>query len=129
MSTYFALEAACDEFLADGHASRWAMYRARNKKLRDGLAKLGMAPFTRTGRESHSVVTACVPSGVEFRDLYAGLKQRGFIVYGCKEVLADRFFQVANMGDLSVEDIDRFLSATAEVIAEQRRPAARRASA
>jgi 2-aminoethylphosphonate-pyruvate transaminase len=129
VSTYFALEAACDEFLADGHSARWAMYRGRNRKLRDGLANLGMAPFTRTGRESHSVVTACVPEGIEFRDLYAGLKQRGYIVYGCKEVLADRFFQVANMGELSPEDIDAFLGATAEVIAELRRPAARRASA
>jgi 2-aminoethylphosphonate-pyruvate transaminase len=129
VSTYFALEAACDEFLADGHSARWAMYRSRNRKLRDGLADLGMAPFTRTGRESHSVITACVPTGVEFRDLYAGLKQRGFIVYGCKEVLADRFFQVANMGELTGEDIDAFLAAAAEVIGELRRPAARRATA
>lgn len=129
VSTYFALEAACDEFLADGHRRRWAMYRARNRKMREGLARLGMAPLTRTGRESHSVVTACVPEGVEFRDLYAGLKQRGFIVYGCKEVLADRFFQVANMGELSGDDIDTFLAATAEVIAELRQLPARRASA
>ena len=129
VSTYFALEAACDEFLADGHRKRWAMYRARNRRLREGLARLGMAPLTRTGRESHSVVTACVPDGVDFRDLYAGLKQRGFIVYGCKEVLADRFFQVANMGELSTDEIDRFLAAAAQVIAELRQSPARRASA
>jgi 2-aminoethylphosphonate-pyruvate transaminase len=120
VSTYFALEAACDEFLADGHAHRFELYRRRNHKLRQGLAGLGMAPFTRSGAESHSVVTACVPEGIAFADLYAGLKQRGFIVYGCKEVLADRFFQVANMGELSESDIDEFLAATADVIAELR---------
>lgn len=128
VSTYFALEAACDQFLAEGHARRWATYRRRNRKVRRGLAALGMAPLTRTGRESSSVVTACIPEGIEFRDLYAGLKQRGYIVYGCKEVLAGRFFQVANMGELSEDDIDGFLEAVAGVIADLR-DRLRRASA
>ncbi len=120
VSNYYALDAACDEFLADGHAQRWAMYRRRNLRLRRGLADLGMYPFTRTGHESHSVVTACVPNGVTFQELYDGLKNKGYIVYGCKEVLADRFLQVANMGDLDEPTIDRFLAATREVIDEVR---------
>lgn len=116
VSTYFALDAACDEFLADGRAQRLAMYKRRNQLMRAGLAALGMAPFTRTGRESHSVVTCCVPQGVRFQDLYDRLKQRGYIVYGCKDVLADRFMQIANMGDLDEEAIERFLSCMGEVI-------------
>ncbi len=120
VSTYFALDAACDEFLADGHGRRWAEYRWRNQRLRRGLQELGMAPFTRTGNESHSVVTACVPSGVNFHELYDGLKARGFIVYGCKSVLADKFLQVANMGDMSSRTIDALLDAMREVIAEVR---------
>src|SRR6185503_4382666 len=79
-----------------------------------------MAPFTRTGSESHSVTTCCVPSGIRFEDLYARLKARGYIVYACKDVLADRFMQVANMGDLPIQQIDAFLATTAEVIAELR---------
>ena len=64
VSAYFALDAAASEFLADGHRARLAMYRARNQRMRDGLAALGMAPLTRTGFESHSVTTCCVPAGI-----------------------------------------------------------------
>lgn len=120
VSNYFALDQACSEFLADGHGRRWAMYRERNARIRSGLAALGMAPFTRTGRESHSVTTCTVPAGVRFQDLYERLKRRGYIVYACKDVLADRFMQVANMGDLPIEQIDAFLAETAAVIAELR---------
>jgi 2-aminoethylphosphonate-pyruvate transaminase len=120
VSSYFALDQACSEFLADGHARRFAMYRQRNARLRAGLAALGMAPLTRTGCESHSVITCCVPAGVRFQDFYHRLKRRGFILYACKDVLADRFMQVANMGDLPADAIDALLAAMAEVIAELR---------
>ncbi|HUS63646.1 MAG TPA: aminotransferase class V-fold PLP-dependent enzyme [Kofleriaceae bacterium] len=125
VSNYFALDQACTEFLADGHARRFAMYRERNARMRQGLAALGMAPLTRTGHESHSVTTCCVPSGVRFEDLYEGMKRRGYIVYACKDVLADRFMQVANMGELPVAQIDAFLATTAQVIAELRARATR----
>jgi 2-aminoethylphosphonate-pyruvate transaminase len=120
VSTYFALDAACSEFLRDGHRARWAMYSQRNDRLREGLTALGMAPFTRTGDESHSVVTCCVPEGVAFRDLYRALKVRGYIIYGCKDVLADRFLQIANMGDLSLAAIDELLRVIAEEVTRLR---------
>jgi len=120
VSNYFALDQACTEFLADGHGRRLAMYRERNARVRNGLAALGMAPFTRTGKESHSVTTCTVPAGIRFEDLYERMKRRGYILYACKDVLAHRFMQVANMGDLPIETIDAFLAETAAVIAELR---------
>ena len=59
--------AACGEFLADGHAKRFAMYRERNEKLRAGLAALGVPSFTHSGRESHSIVTCQLPEGVALK--------------------------------------------------------------
>jgi 2-aminoethylphosphonate-pyruvate transaminase len=128
VSAYFALDAACSEFLADGHRARFELYRRRNQRLREGLAQLGMAPFTRTGWESNSVVTCCVPAGMSFAELYSGLKARGYIIYGCKDVLADRFLQIANMGDLDDSVIDEFLAELADVIdsARKHRALARR---
>ena len=66
VSVYFALDAACSEFLADGHAARFAMYAQRNRQLRAGLVALGMTPFTQTGAESHSIVTCKLPKGIAF---------------------------------------------------------------
>ena len=116
VSTYFALDEACSEFLEDGHEKRLALYKSRNSKIRDGLIALGIEPLTRHGSESHSVVTASVPSGITFERLYGELKQQGFIVYGCKDVLAGQFFQVANMGDIDDYQIDLFLETMAEVL-------------
>ena len=120
VSVYFALDAACSEFLADGHEARFEMYRSRNKRLRDGLAALGMPSFTGTGYESNSIVTCRLPEGVAFDALYDSVKERGIIVYGCKGVLADRFMQIANMGDLPIASIDHFLDVLGQELAHLR---------
>jgi 2-aminoethylphosphonate-pyruvate transaminase len=120
VSVYFALDAACSEFLADGHAARFALYRARNRRLRAGLAALGMPSFTSTGCESSSIVTCRLPEGVVFESLYDAVKERGILVYGCKGVLANRYLQIANMGHLGDGDIDEFLGVLAEEIARLR---------
>jgi len=96
------------------------MYRRRNHQLRSGLAALGMASFTDTGAESHSIVTCRLPEGIAFEPLYDAVRERGIIVYGCKGVLADRYLQIANMGELDDDTIDHFLVVLAEEIARLR---------
>jgi 2-aminoethylphosphonate-pyruvate transaminase len=124
VSVYFALDAACSEFLADGHAARFEMYRSRNRKLRQGLLLLGMPSFTSTGAESSSIVTCRLPDGVAFDALYEAVKKRGIILYGCKGTLEGRFLQIANMGHLSGDVIDHVLRILAEEIARLREPRA-----
>ena len=117
VSVYFALDAACAEFLADGHAARFEMYRERNHKLRTGLAALGMGSFTHTGNESSSIVTCRLPEGIAFDALYDAVKARGIILYGCKGVLARDYLQIANMGHLANGTIEHLLQVLAEEIA------------
>jgi 2-aminoethylphosphonate-pyruvate transaminase len=120
VSVYFALDAACAEFLADGHAARFAMYQQRNRKLREGLAALGMPSFTSTGCESSSIVTCRLPDGVAFEALYDAVKARGIVLYGCKGVLARDYLQIANMGHLADGTIEHLLQVLAEEIARLR---------
>ncbi|HKA89659.1 MAG TPA: aminotransferase class V-fold PLP-dependent enzyme [Haliangiales bacterium] len=120
VATYFALDVACDEYLEDGAARRQADYAARNQRLRDGLAALGLVTFTATGRESHTIVTPRLPDGVSFGELYEDLKSLGFVIYDCKPPLRGTYFQVANMGDLTDATIDAFLAAFAEALARAR---------
>jgi 2-aminoethylphosphonate-pyruvate transaminase len=111
VATYFALDAACDEYLEDGWQKRQAMYEHRNRRLREGLAKLGLGFFTNTGRESHTVMTVRLPDYATFGELYEDLKDAGFIIYDCKAPLKGTHFQIANMGDLPDATIDAFLEA------------------
>ncbi len=123
VSNIYALDAAVDEYLAE---DRQEIYRRRNQWIREEMRSMGFSFFTETGRESHTILTPAVPEGIHWEDLYHGMRQRGFIIYGCKEALAGRYFQIANMGELTDEQITCFLGALRMVLADLRRRAHRR---
>ena len=108
--------------------ARREIYRKRALRIRRVFADLGFESFTNTGRESHTISMLRLPPGLTVDGLYDGAKARGFIIYRAKGELADRYIQIANMGELSDATIDAFLAAIADVVAEARRtqpPAAR----
>jgi 2-aminoethylphosphonate-pyruvate transaminase len=117
VSSFFALEKALDELFEQGGVqARRETYRRRNLLIRRVLTDLGFQSFTNTGRESHTIFTARVPSFVEIDSLYARMKDRGFIIYRCKGVLGAHHIQIANMGELPDATIDAFLGAMAEEV-------------
>jgi 2-aminoethylphosphonate-pyruvate transaminase len=120
VAAYFALDAACDEYLEDGAQRRQELYAARNRKLRDGLAALGLGFFVEGAHAAHSILTPRLPDGVSFQELYEDLKAAGFVIYDAKAPLKGRYFQVANMGDLSEATLDAFLDAFAAALARAR---------
>jgi 2-aminoethylphosphonate-pyruvate transaminase len=121
VSTSYALDVALDELLAEGVGHRIANYRRRNARIRAVLRSLGITFFTTTGRESSTITCAKVPAGVRFDDLYSALKARGYIIYDGKEALRGRYFQIANMGEISDEMIEEFLAAFTETLNGLRR--------
>jgi 2-aminoethylphosphonate-pyruvate transaminase len=117
VSSFFALEKALDELFEQGGVqARRETYRRRNLLIRRVLTDLGFQSFTNTGRESHTIFTARVPSFVEIDALYARMKDRGFIIYRCKGALGTHHIQIANMGELPDATIDAFLGAMAEEV-------------
>jgi 2-aminoethylphosphonate-pyruvate transaminase len=129
VSSFFALETALDELSEQGGVpARRETYRKRALRIRRVFADLGFESFTNTGRESHTISMLRLPAGLTVDALYDGAKARGFIVYRAKGEFADRYIQIANMGELSDATIDAFLAAIADLVAETRRaepPAAR----
>ncbi len=129
VSSFFALETALDELNEQGGvAARREIYRKRSLRIRRVFADLGFESFTNTGRESHTISMLRLPTGLTVDALYDGAKARGFIIYRAKGDLADRYIQIANMGELSDGTIDVFLAAIADVVRASRRadaPAAR----
>ncbi|HEY4395647.1 MAG TPA: aminotransferase class V-fold PLP-dependent enzyme [Polyangia bacterium] len=122
VSSFFALETALDELAAEGGVpARREIYRKRALRIRRVFADLGFESFTNTGRESHTISMLRLPAGLTVDGLYDGAKARGFIIYRAKGQLADRYIQIANMGELSDATIDAFLAAIADVVAEARR--------
>ncbi len=116
VSGFFALDAAVDELLADGVEARAAVYKMRNEKIRNRFKMLGLEFFSSTGRESRTITCVKVPSYIAFEELYQEMKRRGYLIYNSKEHLKNKYFQVANMGDLSDETIESFLTALEMVL-------------
>ena len=129
VSSFFALETALDELAEQGGVSgRRALYRKRTLRIRRVFADLGFESFTNTGFESHTISTLRLPDFLTVDVLYRGLKQRGFVIYGCKGQLAARHVQVANMGEIPDTTLDAFLAAVTEVVAAARPVTAPRAA-
>jgi aspartate aminotransferase-like enzyme len=127
VSSFFALETALDELHEQGGVpARRELYRRRSLRIRRVFADLGFVSYTNTGRESHTISTFRLPDALTVEGLYGGMKARGFIIYRAKGALAERYVQVANMGELSDATIDAFLAAVTD-IARAARPVARQA--
>ncbi len=126
--------AALDEALREleeegGVPARRARYRALNDRVRAGLKALGLRLRFEDADSSSSLTVAHLPPGVSFDQLYARLRERGFLVYRGKGPLSHDSFLVANMGHLELGTIDRFLEAVAELVGIERLDAERRARA
>lgn len=111
VSSFFALDKAIKELLAEGIEQRRLKYMQLNSILKLELSKLGFKFFNIPNCHSHTILTVKVPEDIEFKKFYNMLKQRGFIIYNCKPPLADKYFQVANMGSITNSMIYDFIFA------------------
>lgn len=120
---YYALDEAIREFRDQGgYPARLADYRARAAALRDGLHRLGLELPIAPEHRSNSVTLVRLPADVSYLWLHDSLKERGFVVYAAQGALSTEFFRVCNMGHLSVDRLELFVSTLADVLS----PAGRR---
>jgi 2-aminoethylphosphonate-pyruvate transaminase len=109
VSSFFALDAAIDELLEDGIENRWRMYKEKNALIKNSFRAMGLEFLTDFGNESNTISIVKVPEFISFAELYSSMKDFGYIIYNCKAHLADKYFQISNMGNLSIEMINEFL--------------------
>ena len=120
VNTMMSLNAALDELLEIGVPARHEHYQRLNDRLRAGLRSLGLSLLVDEKRSSRSLTIVEVPADLSYQEIYLGLKERGFIVYESKGPMADRYFQIANMGALEETHIDEFLAAVKDVLIHAR---------
>ena len=113
-----ALDRAVEELLVQGVALRRAAYCRRRAYLAAGLRRLGL-PFLchPEGLDACSILTVEVPGSLGFDALFRAMRERGYLVYAAKPPLAQRYFQVSVMGELSDADLAGFLGALESAMA------------
>lgn len=113
----YALDAALAELEEEGGwQARHEHYHLLAEKLRGGLADLNISPWL--AEENSSVVLRSynLPSGFTYEQLHDQLKQRGFVIYAGQAGLVHELFRLSTMGAIEVADIERLLSAFAEIL-------------
>ncbi|MFQ5661258.1 MAG: 2-aminoethylphosphonate aminotransferase [Gammaproteobacteria bacterium] len=114
---FYALDEALSEHSdAGGWRQRRSHYREKMKIIREGLQALGIKPLLRDTQVSSVLNAFHLPEGTDYKTLHDGLKQRGFVIYAGQGELARTIFRVSVMGAITVNDIERFLTAIKETL-------------
>jgi 2-aminoethylphosphonate-pyruvate transaminase len=117
-----ALDAALQELDDEGGVpARRRHYQALNARIRAGLAACGLGTRFDALARSCSLTVADAPPGQTPDEIYDTLLRRGFVIYHAKGDLRDRCFLVANMGDLTLGTIDRFIAVMTDVVSARAR--------
>ena len=109
----YALRASLDELLKEGIPSRLERYRKLAIKLRAGLRKVGMPPFTADDQLSPVLTAGIAPDGVSSLKIVDYLlEEYGVKISSGLGTLKEKIFRVGHMSPVTTEaDIDLVIKA------------------
>jgi len=111
VQTLYALETALDLLIAEGVPQRAQRYQTLAARLRAGMSNQGFRFLLSPEHWSNTLTAFYLPPAISYAELHQGLKAAGFVIYAGQEMLQERTFRIANMGQITLEDVDRFLFA------------------
>lgn len=111
VQAFFAFDVALDLMLEEGVEARHARYAALARRLRRGLEDLGFKLLLPPESRSDTLTAIYLPAGLDYSTLHDKLREAGFVIYAGQDALKNRVFRLANMGQITPSDIERFLDA------------------
>lgn len=113
----FAFDEAIKEYReAGGFEARAQLYRDRATLVRNGFEKLGLTMPVAEEYRSNTVNLLRLPEGVTYDTLHDELKKRGYVIYAGQGKLAEEYFRICTMGELSFDTLERLLVDLDEVL-------------
>lgn len=107
-SLYALREALRELHQEGGWRRRHERYRKLSAMLRRDLLQAGFRLLIDEAACSCILTAFDLPPGLAFDDLYAPLKEAGFVIYPGQKTLESKIFRIAVMGDLTPADIAEF---------------------
>src|ERR1019366_9040618 len=94
-------------------------YMANCQVLGEGMRALGLQPFLAQNIQAPIIVTFHAPAhpGYDFKRLYEGVRDKGFILYPGKLTQVETF-RVGCIGALDTHDIRKVVDAVGTTLAE-----------
>ena len=112
-----ALRQALRECPEGGARARKVDYVCKANYLRSELAMRGLNSAIPIADFSCALTTVELPAGFSYPDWFEANNAAGFVLYGCKGDLKERFFQVSNMGDLTLQDLESWIACVDRLMA------------
>lgn len=101
-----AFRQALREFWArGGESGRRAEYSAKCDAIRSGLVQKGYRLPIPEDRRSCTLTLSTLPKGSTYEGFFEHCLSRGYVIYRSKGRLADDYFQVSSMGEVSLEQV------------------------
>jgi len=115
-----ALRQALREYPTDGVAGRHADYTRKAQFIRKQLVARGFMSPISFDEQTCTLSMFNIPSGLTFDRWFDLNLEAGFVIYGCKGWLREKYFQIANMGELSMAQIESWVESVDAVLADRR---------
>ena len=116
--TFYAFEEALDELLKEGVLGRISRYKKVSSYLREEFRKLGLEFLLPQEFLSNTITALYLPKNMTYDHLHDSLKERGFIIYAGQGELNKTIFRIANMGELTMDDLEALIENLHEVLSE-----------
>jgi len=96
----------------------FSLYAERNRRIREGIQKLGLTMFPKSGYESPTVNCVNASAGIDGLDVYGKMRMDGFELAKGYGSVQNVTFRIGNMGYIESADIDSMLGALGKVLVD-----------
>lgn len=94
------------------------LYAERNGKIREGVEKLGLTLFPKSGYESPTVTCVNAPTNIDGLEIYEKMRTKEFELAKGYGSIKNATFRIGNMGYIKAEGITSMLKALGMVLAD-----------
>ena len=116
--TFYAFEEALDELLEEGVQGRLSRYKKASSYLRKEFKRLNLDLLLPEELLSNTITALYLPENMTYAHLHDSLKERGFIIYAGQGELNKTIFRIANMGELTMDNLEALIANLQEVLSE-----------
>ncbi len=116
MSLIWALDVQLDRILAEGLEERFARHTSMANMTQDWAAAQGMLPLAPEGYRSKTVSTINNTRNMDIPALNEFLKPKAMRIANGYGDLKNKTFRIAHMGEVSLADVDKLLTAMDEFL-------------
>jgi 2-aminoethylphosphonate-pyruvate transaminase len=118
VQSFIGLNQALENILEEGVAKRHSHIKKMTMMLRKGMQKYGFYPLLEKSMMSSVLTTIVPPENFDIEGFRLKLREKDIIIYSGKGPLANKVFQVGNIGNLNLESVRYFLASMKECLEE-----------